>query len=78
MRRENYGSVEIPYKNAVPVSGPEDVYKRQRIIRMRGRIMQEQPYYVYIRKEVRGAGEMVFYTTVYLCACCLLYTSRCV
>ncbi|MFR8548398.1 MAG: sensor histidine kinase [Lachnospiraceae bacterium] len=40
-----------------------------RIIRMRGRIMQEQPYYVYIRKEVRGAGEMVFYTTVYLCAC---------
>lgn len=48
-----------------------DVQKNgeMRIIRMRGKLMQEQPYYVYIRKEVRGAGEMISYTTVYLIVC---------
>lgn len=48
-----------------------DVQKNRemRIIRMRGKLMQEQPYYVYIRKELRGAGEMIAYTTVYLIVC---------
>lgn len=50
-----------------------DVQKNaeMRIIRMRGRLMQEQPYYVYIRKELRGAGEMIFYTTIYLIVCAM-------
>ena len=48
-----------------------DVQKNEemRIIRMRGRLQQEQPYYVYIRKELRGAGEMIFYTTLYMIIC---------
>lgn len=44
--------------------------EEMRIIRMRGRLQQEQPYYVYIRKELRGAGgnDLLYYTVYdYLC-----------
>lgn len=43
--------------------------KSVRMIRLRGLVTEaEVPYYVYIRKEIRAAGEVILYTAIYFLA----------